>query len=217
MHQLRHTAPLRTAAEQSLQVHFQPHRTGDDRAAHGGAGPGRSAAPLCRLHNRGRSGFAPVRASRGSRCLTRSRLRLWARRRAPALSHPSTVRTALAGPGTAEPRCPQRPAVCPRPAARHPPPLRHPRRIPAEARPAAPRRSRCLAPSRPPQLPARLTEGAGSRVAPQPRRAAPRPRPPPRCPPLTHLPRGRGARQEGMGGLGGRRGAAKRGCGRRQV
>lgn len=112
---------------------------------------------------------------------------------------PPPARTPLAGPGTAELRCPQRPAVRPGPAARYPPPRRHPWRIPAAARPAAPRRSRCLVPSRPPQLPARLTEGAGSRAAPppQPRRAAPRPRPPPRCPPRTHLPRGRRARQEG--------------------
>lgn len=92
---------------------------------------------------------------------------------------PPPARTPLAGPGTAELRCPQRPAVRPGPAARYPPPRRHPWRIPAAARPAAPRRSRCLVPSRPPQLPARLTEGAGSRAAPRRRRspAAPPPAP----------------------------------------
>ena len=181
MHQLRHTAPPRTAAEQSLPGHFQPHRTGDDRAAHGERGrvaPRHrfadyitAAAPDAPVSPRSVPSAAPAASPNpGSRSGPAA---------APRLSPtPPPVRTALAGPRTAEPRCPQRPAVCPRLAARHPPPRRHPRRIPAAARPAAPRRSRCLAPSRPPQLPARLTEGAGSRAAPPP----PQPAAPPPAP-----------------------------------
>lgn len=202
MHQLRHTAPPRTAAEQSLPGHCQTLRTGEDRAAHGGAGPGRSAAPLRLLHNRGRSGcsgFAPGRAARGSYRLTQARLPPRARRRTAARSHPAARSDASRrarhrrAPMSAAPRGPPRPRRSVPTSS--PASVAHPRCGPA----AAPRRSRCLVPSRPPQLPARLTEGAGSRAAPppQPRRAAPRPRPPPRCPPRTHLPRGRRARQEG--------------------
>lgn len=132
---------------------------------------------------------------------------------------PPPARTPLAGPGTAELRCPQRPAVRPGPAARYPPPRRHPWRIPAAARPAAPRRSRCLVPSRPPQLPARLTEGAGSRAAPRRRRspAAPPPAPARRQGALL-APTYRG--DEGPGRRerrGANRRVTKRGCGGRRA
>lgn len=123
VHQLRHTAPPRTAAEQSLPGHFQTLRTGEDRAAHGGAGPGRSAAPLRLLHNRGRSGcsgFAPGRAARGSYRLTQARLPPRARRRTAARSHPAARSDASRrarhrrAPMSAAPRGPPRPRPPPR-------------------------------------------------------------------------------------------------------
>lgn len=222
MHQLRHTAPPRTAAEQSLPGHFQTLRTGEDRAAHGGAGPGRSAAPLRLLHNRGRSGcsgFAPGRAARGSYRLTQARLPPRARRRTAARSHPAARSDASRrarhrrAPMSAAPRGPPRPRRSVPTSS--PASVAHPRCGPA----AAPRRSRCLVPSRPPQLPARLTEGAGSRAAPRRRRspAAPPPAPARRQGALL-APTYRG--DEGPGRRG-RRGAnrrvTKRGCGGRRA
>lgn len=204
VHQLRHTAPPRTAAEQSLPGHFQTLRTGEDRAAHGGAGPSRSAAPLRLLHNRGRSGcsgFAPGRAARGSYRLTQARLPPRARRRTAARSHPAARSDASRrarhrrAPMSAAPRGPPRPRRSVPTSS--PASVAHPRCGPAGCAPPFP-----LPRSLPPAAAPRPSDGGGGKPRraappPQPRRAAPRPRPPPRCPPRTHLPRGRRARQEG--------------------
>lgn len=229
MHQLRHTAPPRTAAEQSLPGHFQTLRTGEDRAAHGGAGPGRSAAPLRLLHNRGRSGcsgFAPGRAARGSYRLTQARLPPRARRRTAARSHPAARSDASRrarhrrAPMSAAPRGPPRPRRSVPTSS--PASVAHPRCGPAGCAPPFP-----LPRSLPPAAAPRPSDGGGGK----PRRAAAaapprRPPPPPAAKvPSSHPPTagtkgpagGDGVERIAVSRSGAAAGGEHRGCNRGQV